>query len=738
MMNMIERFSLAKQLRYGLVLLVSLSVLCTGSALIVVSFREEMRLLRDTQRERSRAAAKEIDAYIDDLQRKLGYLARVRGLSELSSDTQRTLLEALTRHNTAYETVAIADERGQVLAITAPYDNAFAGDLADVLAFRRAYQEREDFFSPVEFDRAANLPMVTMAVPIRNAQDEVAGALLAKVNLEFLWFVVSNVEVGSTGYAYVVDERRFLIAQKGDLPESGVLDDLSEHPFIRQFSTRREVPVTTYRGLRGERVLGAVADIASVNWHVVVELPLTEAYAPVRRMLKLVGGTFVFAAFAALGLGGYLSGQFIRPLRTLTAAAERIRAGDFDVKARVTDRHELGSLAATFNSMTAKLRELISGLEQNVAELQAKETALRTSEQKYRQLLEALQEGIWVIDENARTTFVNPHMAEMLGYTVEEMQGQHLFSFMDERGQDISQQNLERRQQGIHEQHDFEFLRKDGARIYTLMETAPIHGDDGDYAGAIAGVVDITERRLAEEERKVLIADLGRKNAELERFTYTVSHDLKSPLITIKGFLGMLKQDALSGERERMEQDIHYIADAADNMSSLLSDLLELSRIGRIVKPSENIALGPMIDDALTSVAGSIAETGTRVHVASDLPTVYADRTRIRELFENLIGNAVKFMGDQREPCLEIGVRKESEEVIVFVRDNGIGIDPAYQEKVFGLFERLNPNIEGTGIGLSIVKRVVELHGGRIWVESEGAGKGTTFCLTLPKTPDNA
>ncbi len=737
-MNMIERFSLAKQLRYGLLVFVSLSVLCTGSALIVVSFREEMRLLRDAQYERSQAAAEKIDAYIDDLQRKLGYLARVRGLSDLPPETQRTLLEALTRHNSAYETVAIVDDHGRVLAVTAPYGYAFDDEQADSPAFRRAYQEREDFFSPVELDRATNVPIVTMAVPIRNAQDEVAGALLAKVNLEFLWFVVSNVEIGNSGYAYVVDERRFLIAQKGDLPESGVLYDLSEHPFIRQFSVRRDVPVTTYRGLRGERVLGAVADIASVNWHVVVELPLTEAYAPVRRMLKLVGGTFLFAAFAALGLGVYLSGQFIRPLKTLTAAAERIRAGDFDVEARVTDRHELGSLAATFNSMTVKLRGLISGLEQNVAELQAKEEALRESEQQYRQLLEALQEGIWVIDEDARTTFVNPHMAGILGYTIEEMQGQHLFSFMDENGKKIAQQNLERRQQGIREQHDFEFLRKDGTRIYTLLETAPIQNDDGNYAGAIAGVVDITQRRLAEEERKQLIAELERKNAELERFTYTVSHDLKSPLITIKGFLGMLKQDALSGEHERMEQDIRYIADAADNMSNLLADLLELSRIGRIVKPSENIALRPVIDEALTSVAGSIAETGARVHVASDLPTVYADRTRIRELFENLIGNAVKFMGDQPEPCLEIGIRKESEEPIVFVRDNGVGIDPAYQEKVFGLFERLNPNIEGTGIGLSIVKRVVELHGGRIWVESEGMGKGTIFCLTLPKTMDNA
>ena len=243
---------------------------------------------------------------------------------------------------------------------------------------------------------------------------------------------------------------------------------------------------------------------------------------------------------------------------------------------------------------------------------------------------------------------------------------------------------------------------------------------------------DITARKQAERQREGLIATMEAQNAELERFTYTVSHDLKSPLITIKGYIGTLSEDLSEAGIEFAKDDLARISNAADKMNTLLTDLLELSRIGRLVNPSQDVPLHELVRDALHTVGGQIEKNGVEISVAPDLPTVYGDPPRLSEVLQNLIDNAVKYMGDQPKPRIEIGVRQNANEQICCVRDNGIGIDPRYHDKVFGLFDQLDPKQEGTGIGLALTKRIVELHGGRIWIESDGEGCGSTFCFTIP------
>jgi PAS domain S-box-containing protein len=251
----------------------------------------------------------------------------------------------------------------------------------------------------------------------------------------------------------------------------------------------------------------------------------------------------------------------------------------------------------------------------------------------------------------------------------------------------------------------------------------------------LAMVRDVTLRKWAESERESLIDELESKNAELERFTYTVSHDLKSPLITIRGFLGFIREDTEQGNMQRLEKDIQRISDATDKMQSLLGDLLELSRIGRLTNQPETIHMNALVNEVLEFLHGRIHASNITVRVAENLPDVFGDRKRIFEVFQNLIDNATKFMGEQPKPCIEIGQSGRLDgETIFLVRDNGIGIDEIYVEKIFGLFNKLDSQTEGTGIGLTLVKRIIEFHGGRIWVESEPA-KGATFFFTLPDQP---
>ena len=241
----------------------------------------------------------------------------------------------------------------------------------------------------------------------------------------------------------------------------------------------------------------------------------------------------------------------------------------------------------------------------------------------------------------------------------------------------------------------------------------------------------IVELRSAEREREELIVALEAQNSQLERFAYTVSHDLKTPLITIKGHIGALAEDLKQGNTEFVQEDMTHISNAADRMAALLNDVLELSKIGRLVNPPEDVPLAELVEEILQLLHGQIQENGVQVNVSADLPVVYVDRTRLQEVIQNLIENAIKYMGDQPQPVIEIGIRDDGGAPICFVRDNGIGIEDCYHEKIFSLFDQLDRNVDGTGIGLALVKRIVEIHGGRIWVESEGLGHGSTFCFSL-------
>ncbi len=222
-------------------------------------------------------------------------------------------------------------------------------------------------------------------------------------------------------------------------------------------------------------------------------------------------------------------------------------------------------------------------------------------------------------------------------------------------------------------------------------------------------------------------------NTELQRFAYAVSHDLKSPLITIKGFLGQLEKDVGVDGAERVASHIHKIRGAADKMQRLLGELSKLSRIGNVTNTGEILALGEVAGEAAELVEGRLVERGVDVAIAPGLPVVFGDRSGLVRALQNLLENAVKYMGEQSEPKVEIGtVREPGEEAVVYVRDNGMGIDSGNLGRVFNLFTQLDPNADGTGMGLTLVKRIIEVHGGRIWVESGGTGQGSTFYFTLP------
>ncbi len=276
-------------------------------------------------------------------------------------------------------------------------------------------------------------------------------------------------------------------------------------------------------------------------------------------------------------------------------------------------------------------------------------------------------------------------------------------------------------------------ITMDGDRVGQFSERDAELADT--YANQAAIALEnsrlFTELQVELSLKQNLITELENKNAELERFTYTVSHDLRSPLVTIRGFLGYLERDAREGNMEGFYKDLERISKATLRMDSLLKDVLELSRIGRLVHKPQDVPFGELVEDALEIVHGRLEARGITLQTHPNLPLVHVDRPRLTEVLQNLIDNAAKYMGDQKEPLIEIGMHgMENGNPIFFVRDNGMGIAPEYQERIFRLFDKLDVTSEGTGVGLALVKRIIESHGGRIWVESK-LGKGSTFYFTL-------
>ncbi len=241
----------------------------------------------------------------------------------------------------------------------------------------------------------------------------------------------------------------------------------------------------------------------------------------------------------------------------------------------------------------------------------------------------------------------------------------------------------------------------------------------------LALVRDITSIR---RQQKIL----EQKNEELERYTYTVSHDLKSPLITVKGFATFLIEDIKNNKFDNLQKDLSRIIQAADKMSTMLEEILEISKAGQIVKAHESIPLKQIVDEVLNLLSIVIKQKNATIKVSGNLPSIIADKNRIKDVFQNLIENALKYSKEDTNPVINIGCKKQRDKTVVFVKDNGIGMKPELTEKIFGLFTKLQSNTKGTGIGLAISKRIIEAHNGKIWAESAGPGKGSAFYFYIP------
>ena len=458
--------------------------------------------------------------------------------------------------------------------------------------------------------------------------------------------------------------------------------------------------------------------------------------SPIALFVSDVRGLCLEANGAACSLTGYarkelvrmsiadlLSGDDDRAMAERLVGLLALGAGRSEFRIRRKD----GSVRHCLVHATSIGAERVLGLLLDVTEGREAEEKLRESEERFRSLSEAGFEAILVHD-GGRIVDVNQVLCDLGGYKWHELVGRGAFELLAPEYRELAYRNL----LAEHDRpYEVEVFRRDGVRVPVELQARSLP-----YRGQVQRVVairDISERKKAERVRESLIRELEAKNVELERFGYTVTHDLKAPLVTIRGFADYVDRDVREGRTDRLAADARRICEAVGRLQQFLDVLFEVSRAGRPIGPPVAVPAAELVQEALRLVSGARAEVKARVQIAGSLPVVFGDRARLVQVFRNLLDNAIKFTAGAAEPLVTVEARPPLEgKAVLAVRDNGIGIEPRHRDRVFDLFEKLDPRAGGSGVGLPMVKRVVESHGGRVWLESEGRGAGTTACVTLP------
>lgn len=360
-------------------------------------------------------------------------------------------------------------------------------------------------------------------------------------------------------------------------------------------------------------------------------------------------------------------------------------------------------------------------------------TDRKKAEDRFRRVVEAMPTAIVMVDEKGRIGLANARAREMFGYSAEELVGKSIESLVPERFRSTHShlrkgyfEGPQARPMGAG--RELFGLQKDGREIPIEIGLNPVQMPGELFV--LASIIDITERKRMEADVRTSMADLERSNKELEQFAYVASHDLQEPLRMVSSYMQLLSRRYQGKLDSDADEFIGFAVEGANRMKVLINDLLAFSRVGTRGKEFAPVALDEIFDQALRNLELAVEDGGVAV-THDPLPTVLADDGQMLQLFQNLIGNAIKFR-DGPSPKVHVGVRRQDGRWLLFVRDNGIGLDPQFSERIFVIFQRLHSREEyqGTGIGLAIARKIVERHGGRIWVESQ-PGKGATFYFTL-------
>ncbi|MDR3695085.1 PAS domain S-box protein [Mucilaginibacter sp.] len=521
--------------------------------------------------------------------------------------------------------------------------------------------------------------------------------------------------------------------------------------------------IMEYTNADGKPVMASAKNIAGTAWLVMVEFPKENLLASLSNFVKWIFGIGVVLLAVGIFATWMMSSNITKPLNQLTIAATAISKGNYGAAdpIKVFKNDELGKLAEAFNTMQSqvyrtwqeldeKVRERTTELRDEIKRRKVSEESLKVSSQKYHQLVEEVKDyAIIMLDVNGKVLVWNKGAEKIKGYKEDEIIGKSFACFYTKEDFEAGkpQYLLQKAAQAGRSEDEGWRVKKDGSKFWANVVFTAIYDNKGKLSGFAKITRDITEHRKLEEERILINNQLEERikeiaiqslqletvNKELEAFSYSVSHDLRTPLRAINGYSIMLQEDYESKLDTEGKRILRNIISNARMMGQLIDDLLSFSRLGKkeLAKTSVNMQLlvAAVVEELLQN------EPENKYHIVTGtLPPVEADPVMIKQVMVNLIGNAIKYSSKKAGPEIKIGAINEDSNPVYYVKDNGAGFDMTYSGKLFGVFQRLHSQeeFEGTGVGLALVKRIIDKHKGRIWAEGVING-GATFYFSIPK-----
>ena len=760
---------------------VLVALITNGAFEVWFSYQEYKSSLIRIQREQAEAAAAKIGQFIREIEAQVGWTTQLpwsAGTVEARRFDGVRLLRQVPAITELSQLDATGHERLRVsrLAMDVVPPPGSEIDYSKDPKFTEAVAHKV-YYGPVYFRRESE-PYMTLSLAGTRRD---AGVSVAEVNLKLIWDVVSQIKVGEHGHAYVVDSQGRLIAH----PDISLVlrnTDLSQLAQVQAAQARaRGAPadqVQEAEEVRGRRVLTAYAPVAPLGWFMFVELPIEEAYAPLyatlyRSFLLLLAGLLL-----ALIAGLFLARKMVVPIQALRVGAARLGAGDLGQRISIKTGDELEGLADQFNDMAGKLQDSYADMEnkvetrtqelaQSVGELRALgevsqavnstidlETVLNTVVTKAAQLAGTEAGAIYVYDE-AQNEFRLRATYGMSEELITAMQDQH--ASISEAVSDLTAAREPNQVADLLDQPSAPvnaIMIKAGYRARLLV---PLLAPDGPVGALVVrrrepgefpkNTVDLLQTFAAQSALAIqnarLFSEIGQKSQQLEvasqhksQFLANMSHELRTPLNAVLGYTELIL-DSIYGEvPEKARTTLERIQSNGRHLLGLINDVLDISKIeaGQLTLSLTDYS----IKDVVHNVYGAVESLATsknlalKVEIPKDLPPAHGDERRLTQVLLNLVGNAIKFT-DTGEVAIRTSIANGS--FTVAVHDTGPGIAERDQGKIFEEFQQADSSITkqkgGTGLGLAIAKRIIEMHGGRLWVQSE-LGHGSTFAFTVP------